>query len=527
MQLPSPHYYLIKTKTNITYYFHLKNDKTIAIKTFTENNIFLDEEALACKPVLDFSVTIDKNDFIHLICITLEGNLIYYIHQKDKWKHRQISTLDIKSNHYRNLLIITNNENTHLLCNKTNLTNPGITSIEHMYWNNQSIKKTTVTTYLPGKYPSPFQMDIDNNGNIHIIYKVLHQKNNQLYYSCFNLINKKWSNGEIISNLNEDHSHPHMLIDKQDNLHLVWCTIEDNNFTLKYKRRVDILDKRSKWSSSRNISDKNSNTLAPLLLQDGLLLKIFSKQNNRINIVYSEDLGSTWSTSQIHKSYCSDELLLLKYSTNNDFEKSNTSITHIYGSLLNNSISVIGTNLFQLSDKKESPPASISPQEETPSAIEVPTSNQTLNTGIDEVDDSIKLSEENKTLPSEIALDTNIKVLVQEVQSYISKMALEVEKLEDKNKASSSPPPSSTAEDPSNSFSDLQKRLISLNNDLISIETEHFELQKQLDDYQKKIYTIEDRMIYFKRQLLEFEDQIMKTPSINTNLIHKIKNIFK
>ncbi|WP_026475802.1 hypothetical protein [Alkaliphilus transvaalensis] len=528
MQLPSPQSYLIKTKTNLGYYFYLTKDRTIAFKIFTEENVFLEEEVLTATSILDFAVSIDGSDYIHLVCITGEGLMNYYILQNDQWNHRQIAKLDIKSNVYRNLVLILKNKITHVLCNKTNFTNPAISSIEHMYWNDKSIKKITVTTYLPGKYASPFQVDVDSIGNLHLVYKVLHTKNSQLYYSFFNIFNTKWSNGEIISSLHEDHSHPHVLIDRSDNLHLVWCTIEDNNFTLKHKRKVNINHFKSKWSGVKNLSNPNSNNLSPILLQEGAIIKVFSKQNNRINEVFSEDFGQSWQAS---KEILTDMLSpnLIKFSSNASQERLTNAINKVYGEITD-TISVIGASIFKGIAKKDPPKI-----EEQPQVVE-----EVIEEVIEEVVDTIKEEEIEivKTEPinnkvseekiQEISLDKNLKVLVQEVQEYINRMALEVEKIEEAKKFIETDP-LHAEEDPakSSSFQQFQNTLQHLNEDLNSIENEQFILQKELDDFQKKIYSMEDKMIQFKKQLLELEDKVMKIPTLQSSFVSKLKNIFR
>jgi len=584
MQLPSPQYYLMKTKTNFAFYFHLKKDRSIAVKSFDDKNQFLEEEVVVPQPVLDYAVAIDRNDYLHLICITSDGVLSYYIRSNSQWNHRQISKVDTKSNVYRNLVLIIKNKDTHILCNKTNFTNPAITSIEHMYWNDKGMKKVTVTTYLPGKYSSPFQVDIDSVGNLHLVYKVLHHKNNQLYYSFYSIFNKKWNNGEIISNLQEDHSHPHILIDKQDNLHLVWCTIEDNNFTLKYKRKMKISGLKSKWSSQKSLSDKNANNYSPLLLHEGSALKVLNRQNDRFNEVISEDFGGNWRNTTASQRFNPQELTLIKYGTNSDLEKINTSISKVYGEI-GDYISIIGTNLFPV----PIPPAEPEPQPKPqPSSkpeklleersvvetravepkveIEEVTENNTevepkephkeevskenakiissevkteskespieslVKTSQQSAHEQIKdtIQEAIEELPQGIQMDENLKSLVQEVQNYINKMVIEVEKIEESKKVlqeKATQPPEDFAN--SQTFQQFQSNLTELNHQLTTIETEEFELQKELDQFQKKIYAIEDRMIQFKKQLLELEDKVMKIPSLQSSLVNRFKSIFK
>lgn len=342
----SSQYYLIKNKSNQSYFFQMNSDRTIGITFFSEDNYEIGSQVLSPKEMIDFAVTIDSNDLIHLICISQEGELLYFIEQKKRWNHRQIAKLDIKSNQYKNLMIIIKNKDTHVFCNKTNLTNPLVTSIEHMYWNDKQINRKTVCNYLPGKYPSPLLADFDTHGNVHLFYKVLYKNNHQIYYNNFNAYNKKWSNPEMISNLQEDHSHPHMLIDHRDNLHLAWCTIEGGNFVVRYRKKMNVVNLKAKWSATKTLSDANANSLSPLLIQEGQRLKLLYKQTNQLVELSSEDYGSHWTPLEEKKIYPNVQAKLIKYFTNHDFEKITLSMQQCYGEI-NERITLYGTGIYE------------------------------------------------------------------------------------------------------------------------------------------------------------------------------------
>lgn len=548
MQLPIPQNYLLKTRANLAYLFYMNKDRTISAKLFSEDNQVMDEEIITPKGMLDFSVTIDLNDYIHLICIDQDGALLYYIRQKNQWSHRQISKLDIKSNHYKNLLILIKNKETHVFCNKTNLTNPMVASIEHMYWNDKNINKKTVSNYLPGKYPSPLQIDFDSQGNVHLIYKVLYKNNHQLYYNFFNAFNKKWSSPEMVTSLQEDHSHPHILIDNKDNLHLVWCTIEENNFTVKYKRKLNVVNYKSKWGTTKTLSDPNSNSLSPVLIQDGSTLMVLTRQTNQIVEIYSGDFGTHWSPSTNHRYHKIDNPIMVKYITNNDFEKISVAISQCYCEITDQ-IKIIGTKLFKSIDPIEPPqslPASSDLQNEVDSGGSSDTnSNLTVEVTDDQAETEVNIIntpltessleaepaepplEEPKSA-SQIEVDASLKDLVQGVQQYINQMMLEVEKLEAKKiHIPAIHSEEKDIETDTNKIEGFYSELADLNQELLEIESQQLLLQKELNNYQKRIYEIEDRMVFFKKHIMEIESRLTHLNDLSPGFMSRIKNLFK
>ena len=551
MQASNPQSYLIKNAKNLSFFFYLDKHKILNYKTFSTENELIEEQQVYQQTILDFSVVIDTKDQIHLICITKDGNLLYFINAQNKWENKPLARLDYKSNSYKHLTLIQRKDYTHIFCNKSNLLNPMVTSIEHIYWNDKLFNKGTIISYLPGKYHAPFQVDIDSINNVHLIYKVLHRNNHQLSYCKFNVFNKKWSTGEIITNLQEDNSHPFMLIDKKDNLHLAWCTITDNNFTLKYRRKSSIINQKSKWSQVAQLSNKNANYLSPVLQQEGNTIKLLSKQNGTINEITSEDYGMNWSSLNKGKGHDLLNSSLLKYSSNAANEKNYYTIPFIYGSV-DDGINVIATRLYNQTlknpidihsevvvkpiatprlepstndimndtvvefkanitevDISKTQVLSDGRNESIPSQEEI--NIEVLNT--EEKDfDTIESSYEAKTADTaneateeieHILIDSSLKNMIQEVQSYVNKMVLEIEKQESTKKALESNIPIDMLEAPRELINnELNNQLKELNSNLLKLEDEQLKLECELGEFHKKIYNIEERLITYKKQFM-------------------------
>lgn len=493
-------HYLIKTEDSIFYFFYLNKDKEIQYSIYNADNILLKEEKLVVEIVMDFAVTIDIYNQIHLIYITKSGILNYYIGLDTKWKHKILTRLDVKFNIYRYFSLLVDKNYTHIFYTKSNLLNTSITSIEHMYWNEKNINKTTITTYMPGKYSSPYQIDIDSMGNIHIIYKVFYKSNHQIFYNKFNLFNKKWENSEMVSNLQEENSHPNMLIDRRDNLHLVWCTITNNNFILKYKNKMNIVNKKSKWSDLKVLPNTNANNLSPILLHEGSVIKILSKQNNSINEVISNDYGLNWRHG-INQNYKSNNTILIQYASNHDLENQSSKIKCLYGDI-KDSIYIFNTNLF-----REKEPLNI--LELTSSAT-----NDPHNTH--------KISEYDKK---------SFDKIIYNIESHINTLIDELEKLLQTKEILEKNPFNHEKSNVSLTFPQSKEifttRFLEINQTLTTLGEEKIILEEELNNLQKQFYIIENKIHECQNNYAILEKDLSNLDDANLGFLNKIINFFK
>ncbi len=406
MQSTASQQYLARPNENLIYYFFLRSDRTIYCNIYNNSNILLSSGELV-PDAINFSVTADKHERIHLVCITSEGELQHYINENNDWIYRTVSKLDIKSNIYRYLTLHVDNEYTHIFYIKINLLTQNLSAIEHMYWNEKNVNRILVNNYIHGKYSGPAQVSSDRFENFHIVYKVFYKNNHQLYYNRFNTSTKIWTVSELISDLQEEHSHPYIFIDKRQSLHLIWCTIEQNNFILRYKKRDDITDTRSKWSDIQTLSDRNSNYLFPILIQESDILKIYCKQNDKIIEIISEDFGDSWLNSMDGESYDIKEPKIIRYSGNPQIDDGYLA-KHVYGDV-KDTVRIIGMNLFNNEGRDK--PSTVQPipdqEQKQDFSIDVDKkSNTGEETGIDE---EIDIDEKSDT-DEETGIDEEIDI---------------------------------------------------------------------------------------------------------------------
>ncbi|PHS35447.1 MAG: hypothetical protein COA82_04180 [Alkaliphilus sp.] len=344
MNLSSSKKYIVKLSSNISYIFYLSQSEIIECNIYNSDGSLLSNEQIGKHKTKDFSVTIDSADKIHLVCIAPDGNLLYYLFHNSEWEHKIISKLDVKSNTYRYLMLYIKNRTTHIIYSRSNLLNPVVYTIEHLYWSSKTITKKTVTSYLPGKHPRSYQVQVDSVGNIHLVYNSLYKYTNQLYYIKFNLLHKKWSLCEIISDAKNEQSHPSILIDKKDSLHVVWCAIENSNFTLKHKLKPNVSNPRFNWRPTKNVLNDNSNYIAPLIIEFENALHLYCKKNNDVFESISVDDGRNWSNINIKALNKDNNIEIFCYVSNSVSDIKKLTISQLYA-IANSTLQFIGIDI--------------------------------------------------------------------------------------------------------------------------------------------------------------------------------------
>ncbi|ABW19214.1 hypothetical protein [Alkaliphilus oremlandii] len=490
MQLTTTQQYLAQTHNNLFYVFSINKDQSLHYRIYKDHATVLETNILA-QSILDFTVTMDQKDQIHMICVDLEGNLLYYIHQNDSWNSKTISKFDVKSNIYRYFMLFVQNGYTHIIYNKTNLLTPMLSSIEHIYWNQNGINKSIVANYIHGRYPSPHQIAMDRTKNLHLLYKVHHKTNHQIYYTKFNVLTKKWTTAELVTNLSEDNSHPYIFVDRMDNIHMAWCSIEQNNFILKYKYKPKTINGKSSWSHTQILSNRNSNTLSPIILQEDDLIKILCKQNNQIIEIYSKDFGCNWELKNDMLS-SDNSTEIIKFFSNRKINDKFL-MQDIYGSI-DNTLKTIGIDLF-FHLKEESTTVNLTEAPLQPLEGYEKDEDNSLEVLQHDLPQSQVTTEEeganieNITLPH----DMEHKIDSARYQTIINELLFNYETIEKQ---------------------------------LTQIEEEKKRLTKTICSYESDLNLLEEKLVTYKKQMLTFQDKLTEATS-HSSIFHKFLNFFK
>jgi hypothetical protein len=439
---------------------------------------------------------VDKHERIHLICITLEEELRHYTGGDNNWNYRVVSKLDIKSNIYKYLTLHINSEYIHLLYVKTSLLTQTLSTIEHMYWNGKNVNRIVVSNYIHGKYSSPLQVSFDGSQNFHIIYRAFYKNNHQLYYNKFDILTKIWTISELVTDLREEHSHPYIFIDKKQNLHLLWCTIEQNNFILKYKKKRNIIDTKSRWSDTQTLSNKISNYLFPVLIQESNTLKIYCRQNDKITELISNDFGDSWTDLADDRSYVIEEPKIIRYLDNPQIN-SNYVAKYVYGNI-KDTIQIIGVDLFDSRGRNDPTP--------TQSIL-----NQTRNSeaSVDKIERQF-----GKPLADISTQEVNYTTCEIEQNNNI---IIDLDKLN--NTADNTKGPGGLMNELLSDYNTLEKQLF-------GIKEKKQKLIESIGDYEIDLDLLEEKIMNYKKQILAFQEKPGNVAS-NDSVLQRLIRFFK
>ncbi|WDV44136.1 hypothetical protein PV797_11420 [Clostridiaceae bacterium M8S5] len=287
-------YYLIETSKSLQYFFYKTKDNSIYYDLYDNNRLSKKEIAIIENGVLEFTVNIDANDEIHLIFITDKGKINHYILKKSKWIKHTLYTVDIKSNLYNNLQIKFIQNNIHIFYSTCNYISPTIWTIKHIVNTKKGFEKRNVISYTANKMSSSFKIDYDSFGTIYLLYKNFSNKESHIYLISTNATINKWGKQPTkISYDNSSNSHPYLFVDNKDNVHVIWCTLTNNNLKLNYKKLAINRYNKIVWNNI-SLPEISFNSTHPFIYQYNNKLYIIYRQNSTLKFLVSYDHGYKW-----------------------------------------------------------------------------------------------------------------------------------------------------------------------------------------------------------------------------------------
>lgn len=219
---------LIKNSEGVLYNFYIDKKNNLVFTLLEDENITNNFPFKIDSNVLDFSVVIDKKDKVQLIYLIENGTLIHSNYIQNKWTKQSVLKLNTKSNIYKYLTLFISNGSINIFYACANLVNVNLWSIEQLTQESSQWKKKTVTSIFSQKMLTPFYIDSDSLGNIHLIFKTNEKDSSHIYYLFYNIFIKKWSQIiEKISLLKTNNIFPYLFVDSKTTsifYGLVWKT---------------------------------------------------------------------------------------------------------------------------------------------------------------------------------------------------------------------------------------------------------------------------------------------------------------
>lgn len=345
MNLYPNHQFLVKNSMQETYNFCFGENRSIVYNIFDNSNNLSETITLTDKNILDFAVAIDRNDKIHLVFITTDGNLMYYIYYNEKWLKNTLTLLNTKSNVYKNLSLKIFKSTVHIFFMYSNIINSNLWTIQHLFNKDNKLEKNNITSISCSKTINPFYVDFDKYDNIHLIYQNKIKGIQQIFYTSFNSFLNRWMLvPKKLSNSSTDCLYPYLFVDNRNTLHALWYQ-SDISPKLRYKQLPSTKNHTNTWNEI-NLPVSSNETIFPLIFQENNILNILYKENDSIKSLQSNNYGLHWTKNQ--NKIDNDNSILIKYCTNYKPELRRIKINHIYGSI-ENTIILYNSDIYQTS----------------------------------------------------------------------------------------------------------------------------------------------------------------------------------
>ncbi|WP_129597649.1 hypothetical protein [Anaerophilus nitritogenes] len=341
MNIPCTSQYISYNLSGFTYYFYMEEDH-LYMKTLKDNTIY--GTLKISENIIDYCVTIDSFGVFHLVSISSYGDLKYCIYQDHKWEYRYLTKYDSKSFVFKNLKLFIMDDHIHILMAISNIIHPELWILKHHYWNGSSWSNRKVCDMVTEKYDVPFCSDTDPDGHIHIIFKSSYDKQYQLYYCKYHIFYDSWSIPVKINSSFDDHSHPFILCDSLGAIHIIWSSFYDNNLAIFYMYQEQLNHPKNDWSQPICLSNVNTNSTHPILLQIDNEIHMIWKEGNYYFVTRKNIYEQLWSPSceihveNDHKPFCIS-LLGNQYKS---LEK--VKVLSSYGLFFENKIFLIGVD---------------------------------------------------------------------------------------------------------------------------------------------------------------------------------------
>ncbi|WP_077367780.1 hypothetical protein [Anaerosalibacter sp. Marseille-P3206] len=276
------------------YNFYKDEQENLNMVKFNNNGLLVDSIVLEYKKVLNFSVNIDKEDTIHLICLLKNGNLVYSTFKNEEWSNNYIGNLDTKSNIYKQLYIYIINNEIYTFYAYCNLVNKNICTLELITGTNVNWTRKRIINIVTNDFDNPFSINHDSLGNIHFAYKSQEKNHSHIYYVFYNIYTQSWSKTPMkISNAPVENANPYLFVDTKDNVHILWYSLENMDFILHYKRLAASGQDKYRWVEVKLPLIKNIDT-PTIMFEIDNILKITYFDNNSLGFLSSKDQGLTW-----------------------------------------------------------------------------------------------------------------------------------------------------------------------------------------------------------------------------------------
>lgn len=248
----------------------------------------------------EFALTLDQNYYIHLACIDNSGKLTYLLWREQYWHRQNIFTKGI----VKSVALATHNNTLELVY----LTHTSEKEHRwHVIYTQPNNERSFTIDSGGGHYLNKPVACCDNQGNLHVIYRIFEDYSYRLFYTSRGVLSDKWQIPKPLS-IHADNSTPSLIADDLGNIHLVYTTTDGKNlrttYTKKCKRQGWLMPE---WAPPFHLSPEGQNAYTPtLVIKDSQVLALW-QQVDGIYRRLSVDEGLLWG--KVYKEYHFDDIV--------------------------------------------------------------------------------------------------------------------------------------------------------------------------------------------------------------------------
>ena len=331
MSISNGTHHIVRFSNGETWYFSFSHNRGIMFQQLDKNGLWKKPRELIPNAQEDFSVSIDNKDYLHLICRSNKGELLYLLYNGTNWSRQVLSQYEPARYTIRYPLVIPIRNRIHILFAIGKAFDTGYWSLQHYYWDETSWRSSEITKVTAGYKLSPLYVDLSEK-YIHLVFRGLAANSYQIFYCRYHLEHGIWSTPENVSLDSIDCNMPSILI-KDDLLHLAWISLSNSDLVVKYKNRAVRSAGRTDWNSEIQLNSPGSNAALPRLIWLEDKIWCIWYQNDTLYSSHSGDQGKNWSTPSELSDLSSTNFFYIHYSTNQPREKQIFKLQWILGNV--------------------------------------------------------------------------------------------------------------------------------------------------------------------------------------------------
>lgn len=231
MYNPEQKQVILKNSFGVSYHVFYDSNRGLCLRMLSDSYIWSRMFVLASPAENDFSVTLDKDDFLHFVFQSREGSIMY-----GHGRHGQIEIKPILNSKdatpwpkYISLLI---SDDTVIVFYKIRYSGRHLISMQTI--TNDIISKPMAIDYADGS-GSNYTVFLDNNGKCHIVYTITENSKTHLIYRELHEDYSIFSAPKRIYSSDGNILFPTAVADSDGKIHLLFQLHLDNSYETLYK----------------------------------------------------------------------------------------------------------------------------------------------------------------------------------------------------------------------------------------------------------------------------------------------------